>query len=175
MRKLSIIVGILALSWLMGAAPTTKPAESLKGKSFQIQNADQTLLLRPRDASNKDGTPLVLYTPESWKCMTWKFEKSGDGYQLLNYFTHKTLQPEATATPDQTHETPVVQMPASKEAVETQQWKFIELGDGWYRIDNVKTGLTLGAGADGKVTTGKWADTPGQKWKLLPKPDPFTG
>ncbi len=32
------------------------------------------LLLRPVNASNKTGAPIVLYPAQSWKCMTWKIE-----------------------------------------------------------------------------------------------------
>jgi hypothetical protein len=150
---------------LQAAGPDTQPS-TLAGQSFQIENLDQSLLLRPRDASNKDGTPLVLYPHEAWKCMTWKLESSGDGYRLMNYFTHKTMQPDAAA---------VVEEPASKTNAPEQQWKFIPLGNDLFRIENSKTGEALGASSDGNITVGKWTDAPAQKWKLLPKPERFTG
>lgn len=55
------------------------------------------MLLRIKDANSKNGTPLVLYNPENWKCMTWDFKNiSGNTYQLQNLFTHKTFQTVAS-------------------------------------------------------------------------------
>jgi len=53
------------------------------------------MLLRVKDASNKNGTPLVAYDPQNWKCMTWNFiAVAGSTYQLKNLFTGKTFQPK---------------------------------------------------------------------------------
>jgi hypothetical protein len=162
----SLFIALSGLALKLSAAVADTQPSTLAGQSFQIENLDQLLLLRPRDANSANGTPLVLYPHEAWKCMTWKLESSGDGYRLMNYFTHKTMQPDAAA---------VVEEPATKTDAPEQQWKFISLGNDLYRIENAKTGEALGASSDANITVGKWTDAPSQKWKLLPKPEKFTG
>ena len=69
-----------------------KPTE-LSG-SRQIRNKKYGQLLRPRNANHKDGTPIVLYSAQPWKCLSWRLEPAADtSYQLINYFTSKTIQP----------------------------------------------------------------------------------
>ncbi len=51
------------------------------------------MLLRIKDANKSDGTPLVGYAPQDWKCMTWDFNHvDGSIYFLKNLFTGKTIQ-----------------------------------------------------------------------------------
>ena len=65
--------------------------------TYAIKNNQTGMLLRIKDANSKNGTPLVLYNPENWKCMTWDFKNiSGNTYQLQNLFTHKAFQTVAT-------------------------------------------------------------------------------
>src|SRR4051794_38095650 len=86
-------LAMVVLMALAGAGPATGPA--LVGQSHQIASAaDEGVLLRPRDASNKEGTPIVIYPRENWRCMTWKFEPAGSDVRLVNYFTHKTFYPD---------------------------------------------------------------------------------
>lgn len=69
--------------------------QTIKGK-YAIKNVETGMLLRVKDASNKNGTPLVAYPPQNWKCMTWNFiSVEGNTYQLKNLFTGKTFQPKA--------------------------------------------------------------------------------
>ncbi len=177
MTVLSVVIALLCLALPLAAGPTTAPAapsiQALVGQSFQIQNVGQKLLLRPRDANSADGTPLVLYPAESWKCMTWKVRPAGDGVRLINHFTDKTLTPNTA--PNEAGETPVQQHAAAKTPTDIEQWRFVPLGDDTYRIEHIKTGQALGANADGNVVVGKWSDSADQKWKLLPKPVKFTG
>ncbi|RBQ11356.1 RICIN domain-containing protein [Pedobacter miscanthi] len=70
-------------------------AQIIKG-NFAIKNVLTGMLLRVKDASGKNGTPLVAYDPQNWKCMTWNFVAvEGNTYQLKNLFTGKTFQPKA--------------------------------------------------------------------------------
>jgi hypothetical protein len=69
-------------------------AQTIKG-NYAIKNVSTGMLLRVKDASNKNGTPLVAYDPQNWKCMTWNFiAVEGNTYQLKNLFTGKTFQPK---------------------------------------------------------------------------------
>ena len=64
--------------------------------NYAIKNVQTGMLLRVKDANGKNGTPLVLYNPENWKCMTWDFKHiDGNTYQLQNLLTNKTFQPKS--------------------------------------------------------------------------------
>lgn len=68
-------------------------AQAIKG-TYAIKNVKTGMLLRIKDANGKNGTPLVSYDPQNWKCMTWDFQSKGENtYQLVNLFTKKTFQP----------------------------------------------------------------------------------
>ena len=153
----------------MAAGPATKPA-GLAGESHQIASVAKEDLLRPRDASNKEGAPIVLYPKQDWKCMTWKFEPAGDGVRLMNYFTHKTLYPSGTQDG-----APVAQHAAGKDVAEVERWRFVPVGENVYRIEHVGTGKALTVTSNGHVVVDPWTDGAGQKWKLLEKPEKFTG
>jgi hypothetical protein len=72
-------------------------AQDIKG-NYAIKNVQTGMLLRVKDAHSKNGTPLVAYYPENWKCMTWNFKKTdANTYQLQNLLTNKTFQPVALA------------------------------------------------------------------------------
>jgi hypothetical protein len=87
MRKYLIAIG---LALLINQAISA----SIKG-NYAIKNVSTGMLLRVKDASNKNGTPLVAYDPQNWKCMTWNFiSVEGNIYQLKNLFTGKTFQPK---------------------------------------------------------------------------------
>ena len=67
-------------------------AQVIKG-DYAIKNAQTGMLLRIKDANSQNGTPLVAYYPENWKCMTWNFiHIEGNVYKLQNLLTHKTFQ-----------------------------------------------------------------------------------
>ncbi|WP_094571199.1 RICIN domain-containing protein [Mucilaginibacter xinganensis] len=68
-------------------------AQTIKG-NYAIKNVQTGMLLRVKDAHAENGTPLVSYYPENWKCMTWNFKHiTGNTYQLQNLLTNKTFQP----------------------------------------------------------------------------------
>lgn len=75
-------------------------SQDIKG-NYAIKNVKTGMLLRVKDASSKNGTPLVAYYPQNWKCMTWDFKSTGaNTYQLENLLTHKTFQPKSSAASD---------------------------------------------------------------------------
>lgn len=155
----------------LAAAPATRPA-SLAGESHQISSVSRGDLLRPRGASSKEGTPIVLYPHQDWKCLTWKFEPAGDdgAVRLINYFTNKTLCPDG-----RDDGAPVTQHQAGKEPTDAQRWRFAPVADNVYRIEHAATGKVLSVTSDGNVVIQQWSDAPAQKWKLLDKPAHFTG
>jgi len=62
--------------------------------TYAIKNMETGLLLRIKDANQKNGTPLVSYSVVNWKCVTWDFiHITGQSYQLRNLFTGKAFQP----------------------------------------------------------------------------------
>ena len=143
------------------SAPTSAP------KSYQIRNVKFGELLRPEDASSANGTRLVLYPAQPWKCMTWKLFPAGDGvFQVKNHFTAKTFAASSTNE----LASPVTQVPFAKDAAARPAWRFVKLGDGSYEIVETKSGHALTAvTADGseKIVTAVWSDQPEQKWELI--------
>ncbi|MEZ0538960.1 RICIN domain-containing protein [Fibrella arboris] len=130
--KKHLLVGL----WLIYALlnQTVLFAQSLKG-TYAIKNVQTGMLLRVEDANRKDGTPLVLYNPVNWKCMTWDFQPTsvGDGngsYKLKNLFTRKTLQPVEA---DPKAGVALEQRPLSTTAP-NQEWEFISVAANTYLI-----------------------------------------
>jgi hypothetical protein len=154
-------------------APSTRPA--LAGQSHQIQSvAFPSRLLRVEDARSEDGTPIVTYPRQDWKCMTWKFESADDGVRLINYFTHKTFGGASGAAGDD-HEL-LTQHPAGADARGDEELRFIRVGnDEQFWIEHAATGRFLTANPDGSVTLESRSDQDAQKWKLLDRPAHFSG
>ena len=62
---------------------------------FALKNVHTGKYVRIKDANGADGTPIVAYSPENWKCVTWQFQPSANGgHTLKNLFSGKTLQPQ---------------------------------------------------------------------------------
>jgi hypothetical protein len=174
MRIHAFGLGLLSLfvSANLRAADSPSQQESSKAlapKSFQIRNHKYGDLLRPKDANGADGTPLVLYPAEPWKCMTWRFHASGElGIQLQNHFTSKTL----AATPGNQTPVPVSQVPFAKDSRERPTWQFTRLSDGSYKITDAKSGKALTAtkaesDSAPRVVIEAWRDGADQKWDLI--------
>jgi hypothetical protein len=127
-------------------------------------------LLRPEEANSADGTRIVLYPAQPWKCMTWKLQANGDsGFQLQNHFTGKTFSAEAGA--DKT-EAAVTQVPFSKKQEERPTWQLLKLSDGTYKITDTKSGKALTAvkgegGSGANIVTRAWREEADQKWELI--------
>ena len=169
--------GILGLSggWTDSTANArenqhSKPAE-VKG-SYQIRNVEFGDLLRPRGANSEDGTPIVLYPRQDWKCLTWKCEPSLEkGYRLINHFTLKTFIPDPEA---KGATLPLIQV-SNGEKTKTESWQFFEIEKGVYRIVHVGTGKVLTAVEGGrKVVLAADEGRDSQRWQLLPRPKKFS-
>lgn len=141
-------------------------------ESYQIRNKKFGDLLRPKDANGAEGTRIVLYPAEPWKCMTWKLRPAGDsGFHVQNHFTSKTFIVNASSGG-----TNVIQTVFARQASERPVWRFTKLADGSYQISDAKSGNALTAVSDNgtvRVTVAPWQDKDEQKWKLE-KTDPAT-
>lgn len=137
MRVLSVFVAVISLFVL------TANAQTIKG-TYAIKNVQSGLLLRVKDANGKDGTPIVLYDAQNWKCMTWDFKKiDGNTYQLQNLFTNKTMQAMGTDTGAGFNEQPLEPQKAS------QLYDFEPVGKDTYLIKLKGTERYLtGTGSD---------------------------
>lgn len=141
-------------------------AQVIKG-TYAIKNAQTGLLLRIKDANGKNGTPLVAYTPENWKCMTWDFKHiDGDVYQLQNLFTHKTFRPETTPATGVALE----QQPLA-EGDEKQEYHFEKAGKNVFRIKLKGTDLYLmpsdkAGNQNSTIILAKKIDTQLQYWTI---------
>lgn len=148
-----------------GLPPAVGPSSPA---SYQVRNKKYGELLRPQDANGANGTRIVLYPAQPWKCMTWKFHPAGESaWQLQNHFTSKTF---AAAATDQA-QPQVAQLPFAKEPAERPTWQFTKLADGTYKITDTKSGKALTAVKDDsglRVVTQAWQDQDDQKWELLP-------
>ncbi len=137
--------------------------------SYQIRNKKHNDLLRPRNANNSDGTPIVLYSPQPWKCMSWRL-KSGpqSSYQLINYFTSKTFQPASAEL------SAAVIQATPKQDAQKQFWQFVPVGDHLFRIVNLETGNVLTAYEKSSyeviIQLSPWENKEEQKWELLDLP-----
>jgi hypothetical protein len=107
--------------------------------------------------------------------MTWELQADGDGVRLKNHFTRKSLAP--TTAPSNTATAPVVQRPLAKSPARMEAWQFVPLEGktGLFRIVHTETGLALEAEDDGSIVATKPSDAANQQWRLLPKPEHFTG
>ena len=138
-------------------------------KSFQIRNHKFGNLLRPEDANNADGTPIVLYPAQPWKCMTWTFHPSGESsFQLQNRFTSKTFAAKAA---DNLPQASVAQVPFAKNPSDRPTWLFTKLPDGTYKITDPKSGKALTAvkdenGSRCRIVITAWHEGDEQKWDL---------
>ena len=148
------------------AMPTFALAQNIKG-NYAIKNVQTGMLLRVKDAASKDGTPLVAYYPENWKCMTWNFKSTGNNtYQLQNLLTNKTFQPVAQANAD----VPFEEQPLINDAP-NQQYEFIKVKPGTYLIKLKGTDLYITpADSKGKVNSAiilaAKENTPEQLWTI---------
>jgi hypothetical protein len=116
-------------------------AQVIKG-NYAIKNTETGLLLRIKDANSKNGTPLVSYYPQNWKCMTWAFKhQEGNTYQLQNLFTNKTFQPQAAPSANVSLE----EQPLVVDA-KNQQYEFVAAGKDAYLIKLKNSDLYLTPG-----------------------------
>lgn len=141
-------------------------AQDIKG-NYAIKNVHTGMLLRIKDANSKNGTPIVAYYPENWKCMTWNFKKTdANTYQLQNLFSSKTLQPISSAAANVAfEEQPLVA------GAQQQQYEFIAIKKDTYMVKLKGTDLYL-TPADAKGTVNSAIilapkkGTPDQLWSI---------
>lgn len=134
---------------LLFMAPVFVSAQVING-TYAIKNLETGLLLRIKDANSKNGTPLVAYSPENWKCMTWDFKHiEGDTYQLQNLFTNKTFQAKAAPEAGVALEQQPFQAKDN-----SQQYEFEPIGKNTFMIKLKGTSLYLTpADKDGKINS----------------------
>ncbi len=138
-------------------------AQTIKG-NYAIKNVLTGMLLRVKDASGKNETPLVAYDAKNWKCMTWNFiAVEGNTYQLKNLFTGKTFQPK-------TNDLFLEEQPLNLGSL-NQQYEFEPAGKDIYMIRLKGTTLYIKP-EDKKGTTNsaiilaKKTDTKAQQWTI---------
>lgn len=180
MKKTKLLLFTLAI--LLGRAgmfavdapvkANTGPAP--EATTYQIRNVKHQELLRPRDANSADGTPIVLYPAQPWKCMTWRLQSAGEsGFHLKNLFTSKTISAGFGMSEAQPS---VTQIPLAKDGGESPAWQFTRLADGSYKIADSKSGQALTAVKNAgeyevKIVVAPWRNLDEQKW-VLEKMDP---
>ena len=168
MRTLAAV--FIAASLLLSGA---EPAGDSQPSGFHgLRNKRYQLFLRPRDASNKDGTPIVLYPQYPWKWMAWKFENVQGRVRLVNFLTGKTFQMQVAAG------NPVVQKPVAADT-DVQTWKFVPLEGGLFKLESVTgpgamTAAEPEGSGDVRIVVRPWSNLDSQKWELVPLPDHFT-
>jgi hypothetical protein len=178
MKKINLFAITLALLFNRTgtfAADASASTNTPEATTYQIRNVKHQELLRPRDANNATGTPIVLYPAQPWKCMTWRLQPAAgeSAFHLKNLFTGKTF----SASGDTNAPTLFVkQIPLAKDDGESPAWLFTKLDDGSYKITDRKSGKVLTAKkSEGeyevKITLAPLENLAEQKW-ILEKMDP---
>lgn len=128
----------IALLYLLLACITTTLAQTIQG-TYAIKNVQTGMLLRIKDANAKDGTPLVAYDPQDWKCMTWDFKHvDANTYELKNLLSGKTFEPAGPISAGTAlHEEPI------NTTGNNQQYEFEPAGENIYLIKLKGTGLYI--------------------------------
>ena len=141
-------------------------AQQIKG-SYAIKNEQTGMLLRVKDAHSENGTPLVAYYPENWKCMTWSFKHvAGNTYQLQNLLTNKTFQPKGDADVNVALE----EQPLNTNSA-NQQYEFEAIDNDTFMIKLKGTDLYItpsdkkGA-VNSKIVLAKKTNTKDQYWDI---------
>jgi hypothetical protein len=138
-------------------------------RQVQIHNLAFGEVLRPLNASKKDGASLVLHPAQPWRCMTWKVRpKTGGRVEFENVFSHKTFAPEAGSAD---------QAPVAQVATGHAGWRLDQLPDGRWKLVEPASGgvLTAVKSSSGiKVVVAPWTGTEMQKWELRPAPAHLT-
>ena len=162
--KISVLLFACILCYV-----TVCNAQVIRG-DYAIQNVQTGLLLRIKDANSKNGTPIVAYEPQNWKCMTWSFRQvDNNTYQLINLFSNKTFEPQKNPVTQTI--TLSEQMPAEGLA---QQYEFINAGDNAYFIKAKGTDLYITSPAakteiNANIILAPKNNSDTQRWKMYPQ------
>jgi hypothetical protein len=157
----------------LDSAANASSGQTPDATTYQIRNVKFQDLLRPREANSANGTPIVLYPAQPWKCMTWRLQPVGDSaFHLKNLFTGKTFRADTNAP-----QSAVTQIPLANAGGDSPAWKFNRLADGSYEIADSHSGKALTAvksAADDsiEIVTAAWQNLDTQKWileKMAPK------
>jgi hypothetical protein len=141
-------------------------AQQIKG-TYAIKNVQTGMLLRVKGAHSENGTPLVAYYPENWKCMTWDFQHvEGNTYKLKNLFTSKTFQPVTQANVGVALEEQPINADNS-----TQQYEFEPVDNDTFLIKLKGTDLYLTpsdkkGSVNSKIILTKKTNTKDQYWDI---------
>lgn len=137
--------------------------QDLASGSYQIRNRKFGELLRPENANHANGTHIVLYPAQPWKCMTWKLVPTGAStFNLQNHFTSKTFEAKTNDAGFT-----VVQIPWAREISSRPAWRITKLPDGFYRITDVRSGECLTASSQDVILLAPWKEIPEQQWELV--------
>jgi hypothetical protein len=159
MRKIIIFAAAMCAAAFLSQAEEISAAP----KSYQIRNLKFGDLLRPENANSVNGTHIVLYPAQPWKCMTWKLLPAGDSvFQMQNHFTHKTFA-ESTNGPTRA----MVQIPFAQEPSQRPTWKVAKQANGFCRLIDVASGQSLTAASNDIVILAPWEGKPEQQWELI--------
>jgi hypothetical protein len=169
------LVWITLLALQAATVQTGSPSESSQQPhgAHGVRNEQYGLFLRPRDASNKDGEPIVLYPLQPWKCMAWHFEDTPDGTRLVNFFTGKSFEVRGAAS-----EKALVQMPSSSVRQGSESFHFVPVEHGLFEITSgggeALTAVDIDGHGDVRVVVTPWKNQASQRWQLVDIPDHFT-
>ena len=175
MKKLNLLTFSVAIclgrTCLFGADTVASGGSdpAPEATTYQIRNVKHQELLRPKDANSAPGTPIVLYSAQPWKCMTWRLQPAGDSaFHVKNLFTSKTFSAGAETSAAQPS---VTQVPLAKDGTDAPTWQFMKLEDGNYKITNAKSGKVLTAVKpesenEAKIVVAPWQNLDAQKWRL---------
>ena len=158
MKKIMILTAAVCAAVFCSFASDTSVAPG----SYQIRNCKFGDLLRPENANNADGTHIVLYPAQPWKCMTWKLLPVGDStFQMQNHFTRKTFEGRTNEM-----QRAVVQIPFERDASKRPAWRLERLSNGFYRIVDVASGQSLTASSKDAVILASPEEKQEQQWEL---------
>jgi hypothetical protein len=167
-------ISVMLITQLLLIAGVAGIAQKKEVNGYQIENKKSGLLLRPYEADGAEGVPIVVYPKYAWQCLTWDLTTYGANmYSLRNYFTGKTFQVSGKSK-----DGAGIEQVSINDSLPEQKWEFVKMDNGYYRIQVPGTDKVLtvdGEGANEKVKLMKWKKADGQMWKLLPKPEKFTG
>jgi hypothetical protein len=168
-----LMSALLALQFASGTSNIQSKAHDQPRGAHGVRNEQFGLFLRPRDASDRDGEPIVLYTQQPWKCMAWRFDDVDGSTRLVNFFTHKSFAVQQSS-PDKA----LVQITLSSDHRQSEAFNFVALAGGSYEIASdsgeALTAVDVNQHGDIRVVVSPWKNLASQRWQLVNIPDHFT-
>lgn len=168
--KKKFTFGMLILLGVVATAVLTprfyKDVKKKRGfeNTYAIQNL-ATENLRIHNASNANGTGVILYSHHEWECMTWRLIQMEENMFLLqNLYTQKSIQLSSTLKDG----VGLWQQPLGGR--EIQSWEFLKQSDESFRIRLKGTELYLTApSADNNsaIILTRESDSDSQVWRLI--------